>query len=108
MADRSWTKTSFKGGEWSPSAMGRIDHPDYVKALAYSLNGQTMEEEAWTKRGGSLDVGPTFNGNPGIVRTWYMPIADADPTLPQSVQLELTYGTGGRRVQAWTWPCTSK
>ncbi len=108
MTDRSFTQTSFLAGEWSPSAMGRTDHPDYVKALAWAQNGYTTEEGSWTKRGGSMDLGATYHGNPGIIRTWYMAPAGTDPTLAQSVQLELTYGSsGGSRLRVWQWPFTS-
>ncbi len=111
MTDKSHTRSSFLGGEWSPSAMGRTELPNYDTALSSSYNGYPLEEGAWTKRGGTILLGSTNRGRDGIVRTWYKATKNTDQGQLQAVQLELTYGpgisNGSALLSIWRWPYTN-
>jgi hypothetical protein len=52
MADASYDRSSFTGGEWSKLAQGRTERPDYVTALNVCFNGLPLESGAWTRRPG--------------------------------------------------------
>lgn len=71
MADADYLQSNFLGGQWSPNAQGRVDHPQYRTALALSLNGLPVEEGAWTRRSGTRDHGNAA-GN-GQVKEFYLP-----------------------------------
>ncbi len=109
--NRAQTRSNFLGGEWSPSAQGRIDLPAYDTSLAISYNGYPIEEAAWTKRGGSMLVGQTKNGYYGVAYTWYIAPKGTDTSQLQSVIVEVSYGplnTGGTcTLQIWQYPYTN-
>lgn len=52
-------QSSFLGGEWSPTSHGRIDRPEYLTALAMSINGLPIEEGSWVRRSGTEFICPT-------------------------------------------------
>ena len=68
MASSNYTQTSFLGGEWSPWAQGRFDKPAYRTALSLCLNGFPVEEGAWVRRPGFVDLGCTHKNLPA--RLW--------------------------------------
>jgi len=70
MARSSWTQSNFLGGEWSPSAQGRLDLPEYKTALDQSRNGMPQEEGSWVRRSGTRMCGPTPNGQFGVNFSW--------------------------------------
>ena len=70
MADASFTQTSFNSGEWSLTAQGRFDLPQYRTAMNVCLNGIPLEEGAWTRAPGSLYETHTAGGTAGRLITW--------------------------------------
>ena len=70
MGDASFAQTNFLGGEWSRTAQGRFDIPEYKHALSTLLNALPTEEGAWTRRGGTRFVATTASNAPG--RTYVM------------------------------------
>lgn len=54
---------AFLGGEISPWAQGRSDLPTYKVSLNVCLNAVPVEEGAWTRRSGTMAIGPTFGRN---------------------------------------------
>src|ERR1043166_1390863 len=67
MADSSYMRYSFLGGERSKSAQGRADLPDYTTALNSCLNSFPIETGAWTRRPGFRHLTPTRGGAAGRV-----------------------------------------
>lgn len=65
MADASNVQTSFLGGEWSPSAQGRLDDPDYKKAMNVCRNTWPIETGAATRRAGTRFLDYTRDGQMG-------------------------------------------
>src|SRR5215472_1345378 len=70
MARSSWTQTNFLGGEWSVSAQGRLDLPDYKIALASCRNAYPQEEGSVVLRSGLHMCGPTQNGHFAVTVPW--------------------------------------
>lgn len=62
MARASYTQGSFLGGEWSPSAQGRMDLPIYRSALALCRNAIVSETGAVIRRSGTRFIQPTYMG----------------------------------------------
>lgn len=63
MAERgnpSVHQPAFLGGEWAPTAQGRIDQPAYKQALNVCLNGLPVAEGAFVRRAGCEFLGPTY------------------------------------------------
>ena len=58
-------QSSFLGGQWSKYAQGRADLPDYKNAMATCFNGFPVEEGSWTRRGGTMNAGTTWDGGAG-------------------------------------------
>lgn len=73
MADASFAQGNFLGGQWSPAAQGRFDHPAYRTALAASVNGLPVEEGAWTRRSGTQDYGHTYSSAAGQIKEFWLP-----------------------------------
>lgn len=60
---------AFLGGEWSPWSQGRVDQPFYPQAMNVCLNGFPLEQGAWIRRPGFIDLGYAHKGwTGGIVR----------------------------------------
>jgi hypothetical protein len=95
----NFTWSSFLGGEWSPYAQGRIDHPDYRKAMNSCLNGLPLETGAWQRRSGFREAGITRGAMNGIVRPFYMA-----NNLP--VYMELTWDSSASLswLRFWSAP----
>lgn len=83
--DASYVHSSFLGGEWSPYAQGRIDHPKYRTALSTCLNAYPVEEGACPRRPGFQFAATTRNGAAGRVLPF-------DFTDEASFVIELTAG----------------
>jgi hypothetical protein len=64
------TQYTFQQGEVSPWAQGRIDLPTYRQSMNLCLNSFPTEEGAWTRRPGFFDVGYTYKGYAGIIRSF--------------------------------------
>src|SRR5690348_7092349 len=60
MPRASYTQSGFLGGEWSPLASGRYDHPFYRQSLQACTNAVIAEEGAWMRRSGLETLGPTY------------------------------------------------
>lgn len=73
MAASNSVQSSFLGGEWSPFAQGRIDLPEYRRAMKTCKNAIILQEGAWTRRGGFFRMGPTVHGEAGFVRPFILP-----------------------------------
>lgn len=67
MADSSFLRSSFLGGEVSLFAAGRYDRPDYTTCLSVCLNGFPVEQGAWVRRPGTRFAGATRGGASGRV-----------------------------------------
>ena len=65
MADASYTRSSFVGGEWSKFAQGRYHDPKYLTALNVCQNGIPLESENWVRRPGFGFLQTTRSGMPG-------------------------------------------
>lgn len=72
MAKGHVTQSDFRGGEWSVRAQGRIDDPNYVKALGTCRNSYPLEEGAWTRRVGTAMIGSTNFTYDGVIREFVM------------------------------------
>lgn len=96
MAIASVCQSSFLGGEWSPQASGRIDDPNYAKAMTLCRNSIPIEEASWVRRSGTRELGPTFNMYDGIIREFGLP-----NDLP--VYLELTYNSAANQSYLRFW-----
>jgi hypothetical protein len=70
MARSTHTQSNFQGGQFSPSAQGRLDLPQYRTALAQCVNAYPVEAGAVTRRPGTRLAGPTHRGLPGILATF--------------------------------------
>jgi hypothetical protein len=64
MGSSSNLQSNFSGGEWSKTAQGRYDLPEYEKGMAVCQNGIPTEEGAWTRRPGTQYAGITKAGRP--------------------------------------------
>ena len=91
MPDAAQQQTSFLGGEWSPYAQGRVDHPKYRTAMNVCFNGMPLEEGAWTRRPGTWHMGHTRNGADGR-------LINFDFTEPTPYKIELT----NARLRLWS------
>jgi hypothetical protein len=67
MAEASYTRSSFLGGEVSLFAQGRYDRPDYATCMSVCLNGHPVEQGTWTRRPGTQFAGTTRGGAAGRV-----------------------------------------
>lgn len=67
MANSSYQRYSFLGGEISQLAQGRVDREQYVTSLNVCLNGHPVESGAWVRRPGTMFAGATRGGAPGRV-----------------------------------------
>jgi hypothetical protein len=70
MVAASYVQDSFAGGEIAKSVQGQFSNPKYRSWMNVCLNGFPMEQEAWTRRPGSMYCGTTRNGSPGRVFTF--------------------------------------
>ena len=91
MADSSYARYSFAGGEWSQTVQGRFDRPDYLTSLNVCLNGFPIESGAWVRRPGTQFSGTTRNGSAGR-------LIDYDFQIGASYTFELTDG----HLRAWS------
>ena len=82
----TFAQNSFLGGEWSLTAQGRFDLPQYRTAMNVCLNGIPLEEGAWTRAPGSLYETHTCGGVAGRLITWAF-----KQNLPYTI--EFTNGT---------------
>ena len=87
-------QTSFLGGEWSPYAQGRAEHPKYRTAMNVCRNGLPLEEGAWTRRSGTQFLGYTRDGNDARLLNF-------DFLEPNPYRIELS-GTGPGFMRLWT------
>jgi hypothetical protein len=85
MPDASLLQASFLGGEWSPFAQGRVDHPQYRSAMSTCLNAMPVEEGACPRRPGFNFICTTRNGAVGRV-------LDFNVTDQAAFRVELTAG----------------
>jgi hypothetical protein len=69
MAHASYTQPSFLGGEWSPSAQGRLDLPQYRFALALCRNAIVSETGSVNRRSGTRFISPTNGGENAFIYT---------------------------------------
>jgi hypothetical protein len=53
-------QATFFGGEWSPTAQGRLDKPQYKQALNVCLNALPIPTGAYVRRAGLEFLGPTY------------------------------------------------
>ena len=67
MARGSWTQSNFLSGEFSPSASGRIDIPQYKDALAECLNMYPQETGNVIRRPATMFIQPTYGGFDGAL-----------------------------------------
>ena len=97
MAEASYTWGNFLGGEWSPFAQGRIEHPGYKIALNVLVNMLPMEQGAATRRPARRRLGATAWLASGRLRTFWLPNHSA-------CILELTYTNAqqGSNLRFWT------
>jgi hypothetical protein len=65
VADATYAQTNFQGGEWSQAYQGRVDDPDYKKALALCLNYIPTQEGSLLPRSGFKRLGNTKGNAPG-------------------------------------------
>lgn len=61
MPRATWSQNNFNGGEWSPLAYGRSDHPKYKYALATCLNYVPTAQGGLTRRPGTRYVANVKN-----------------------------------------------
>jgi hypothetical protein len=78
-------QSDFRGGEWSPSALGNFMDPKYKTSLSVSVNGYPITPGAWMRRQGTMHDGFTRRGGPG--RGFTYEFEDATPYT-----VELTNG----------------
>lgn len=86
MADSSYARCSFLGGEWSQTAQGRFDEPAYATSMNVCLNGFPIEQGAWTRRGGTQFLGTTSGGGKG--RVYDFAVSETNPFI-----MEFTNGS---------------
>lgn len=86
MPDASFVQSNFLGGEWSPYAQGRYDHPKYRTALALCLNAIPVEEGACPRRPGFAFVATTRGGAKGRVLPF-----DFTDTAPYEIELTASH-----------------
>lgn len=67
MPTASFVQDSFRGGEWSKAAQGRISLPSYRTALNVCLNSLPIESEAWVRRSGTRHCAVMRGGANGRV-----------------------------------------
>lgn len=67
MPEATLVQSSFLGGEWSETAQGRVDIPQYRTAMNICFNSFPAVTGAWTVRSGTLGTDPTRQGKPGRV-----------------------------------------
>lgn len=60
MANPSVHQASFLGGEWSFTAQGRLDRPQYKTGMNVCLNGMPTATGAFVRRSGLEFLGPTY------------------------------------------------
>lgn len=87
MARASYTQGNFLGGEWSPSAQGRMDLPIYRSALALCRNAIVSETGAAIRRSGTRFIQPTYKGLTANLMQFAI-------QQQQSYVIEETYDTG--------------
>lgn len=85
MVSSSFQLTSFLGGEWSPTAQGRMTDPNYQRGMNVCFNGMPIEEGSWTRRPGFRFLGLTRHGAPAKLFQF-------DFSTTQPYQIELTDG----------------
>lgn len=64
MGSSSYVQTDFRGGIFSPSSQGRMDDPEYKRALAECYNGYPTEAGNWVRRPPFYAIGYTRLGQP--------------------------------------------
>jgi hypothetical protein len=60
MPNATYHQTSFLGGEWAPTSMGRSDDPHYRQSLSVAVNHNIAEFGAITRRSGTEFICPTY------------------------------------------------
>ena len=69
MSHASYTQPNFLGGEWSPSAQGRLDLPQYRSALALCRNAIVSETGSANRRSGTRFLSPANGGGDAYIYT---------------------------------------
>jgi hypothetical protein len=64
ISDATYAQVNFQGGEWSQAYQGRVDDPDYKKALALCLNYIPTQEGSLLPRSGLKRIGNTKGNAP--------------------------------------------
>lgn len=67
MANASYQRFSFLGGEISPWAQGRVDRDQYLTSMNVCLNGHPVEAGTWVRRPGTAHAYITRGALPGRV-----------------------------------------
>lgn len=96
MGDASFVQSSFRGGEWSKTMQGRVDHPDYKHALGRLKNFVMLETEAITRRSGFRVAANTKLGNPARVLAYTF--QDATPYVLEVTDGAMRFFTGTTQV----------
>lgn len=96
MPDASYVQTSFLGGEWSPMAQGRMEHPKYPTALSTCLNAIPVEEGGIVRRPGFQFAATTHNGLIGRVMPFNF--TDAAPYTLEFTNNAMRFFTGTNLV----------
>jgi hypothetical protein len=96
MSRSSWTQGNFLGGEWGQQAQGRLDHPDYRKALAICQNAMPYEEGSVTRRPGKRMCGPTAGGQYAVTLTW-----DIAEINVYDLEISVNPNAGTSLLQVW-------
>jgi hypothetical protein len=82
MANATYQKFSFLGGEISQWALGRVDREQYVHSLNVCFNGFPVEAGTWVRRPGTMFAGTTRFAAPGRVLRW-----DFEAAIPYTIEL---------------------
>lgn len=64
MGSSSFVYTDFRGGFWSEEAQGRMDDPDYKRAMNECYNGYPIAAGSWVRRPAFRQIGYTRFGAP--------------------------------------------
>ncbi|MGH3512556.1 MAG: hypothetical protein ACRDRB_09780 [Pseudonocardiaceae bacterium] len=103
-------QSSFIGGEWAPTMMGRSDNPHYRQALTVCVNNIIAEGGAICRRSGAQFLLPTYGRNPAKLLPFYSNFF-AGGAGAQSVSVAYNFccefTTGGLRFITGTGPVMS-
>src|SRR5262245_6658283 len=96
MADASFVRSSFVGGEYSKSVQGRYERPEYPTGLNVCQNGFPIETGAWVRRPGFQHAACTRNGLTG--RLERLTFRTAAPYTMEFTDAHLRFFAGKRLV----------